>query len=117
MNKILRIIKNLTILKGINESELAQRSSVPQSTINSMFQNNNMPSVDTLLKICDGLSIKASEFFTIYENDYILYEETQNLYQRSFTADETIERISNKLILMSDEEKLLIEEVINKMIR
>ena len=114
MNKILRTLKILTQLKGYTENELAKRSSVPQSTLNSLYQNNHMPSLDTLLKLCQGLSIKPSEFFMIYENDYILEEDPYNAYEESMGKNEIIERISHKLLLLSDEDKLLIESIVNK---
>lgn len=42
---------------------LAKESGITYSTLNSMFNKSNIPTVATLLKLCDGLGITMSQFF------------------------------------------------------
>ncbi|MBQ9885254.1 MAG: helix-turn-helix transcriptional regulator [Lachnospiraceae bacterium] len=60
---ILEKIRFLMNQKGYSENRLASECGITQSTINSMFKNNNLPSLPTLLKICNGLGITMSQFF------------------------------------------------------
>ncbi len=55
--------------KGYTENRLSVLSTVPQSTINSMFKKNNMPSLPTLKLLCQALDISMSHFFYIVEQD------------------------------------------------
>ncbi|MBR2290674.1 MAG: helix-turn-helix transcriptional regulator [Clostridia bacterium] len=52
--------------KGLNSLwELYKNSGVPKSTINSLLGTGktNLPSLPTLLHICEGLDINLQEFF------------------------------------------------------
>jgi len=42
---------------------LAKEAGVSYSTLNNSFRRNNVPSVPTLMRICDGFGITLSEFF------------------------------------------------------
>ena len=42
---------------------LAKEAEISYSTLSNTFQRNNVPSIPTLMKICDGLGITLSEFF------------------------------------------------------
>lgn len=46
-----------------SEYQLARRSGVPQSTINSMFRKNNAPSLYTLEMLCSAFGLTLAEFF------------------------------------------------------
>ena len=51
--------------KGITANELANRSGVTPSTVYSMFDSKRREiSITTIKKLCDGLDISLSEFFT-----------------------------------------------------
>ena len=41
-------LKLLMKQHGLNENQLAKKANVPQSTINSLFQKNNLPTISTL---------------------------------------------------------------------
>lgn len=58
----------LKIQQLMNEREwsiykLSKASSIPYSSLNSLFLKNNQPTVSTLEKLCAGLNITMSEFF------------------------------------------------------
>lgn len=44
--------------------KLAKESSIPYSSLNSMFQKNNQPTLSTLEKLCAGFHISMAEFFS-----------------------------------------------------
>lgn len=42
---------------------LAKESDISYSTLSNTFHRNNVPSVSTLIRICEGFGITLSEFF------------------------------------------------------
>ena len=42
---------------------LAKESDISYSTLSNTFHRNNVPSVSTLIRICEGLGITLAEFF------------------------------------------------------
>ena len=46
------------------EYQLAEKSGLPQSTISSWYRKNQIPSVQSLEKICSAFNITLSQFFT-----------------------------------------------------
>ena len=44
--------------------ELAKRSGVPYSTLNTLYLKGTNPSLPTLQRICDGLGITLQQFFS-----------------------------------------------------
>ena len=50
--------------KGWSEYQLAERSSIPQSTINSWSRTSSIPSVHSLERLCDTFGITLSQFFS-----------------------------------------------------
>ena len=56
-------IKDLTEESGISINELAKRSKLPQSTLNSIINDQKSPTLKTIEKICNGLGISLHDFF------------------------------------------------------
>ena len=56
-------LKLLMKQHGLNENQLAKKANVPQSTINSLFQKNNLPTISTLEALLEALDMTLSEFF------------------------------------------------------
>lgn len=71
LNKILVKIKLLMEKRHWSMYRLAKESGIPYSSLNSLFQKNNQPTISTLERICDGLNISMGEFFStqILQND------------------------------------------------
>lgn len=42
---------------------LAKEAEISYSTLSNTFQRNNVPSIPTLMRLCEGLGITMSEFF------------------------------------------------------
>lgn len=77
-----------------SEYKLSQQSGVPQSTINSMFRNNNNPSLFTLENICNAFNISLSEFFNENNHNVVPQE-----YQELINKWEQLSIAQKKLIL------------------
>lgn len=57
--------KVMHILEERNWSlyRLSKESDISYSTLNNTVQRNNVPSIPTLMRLCEGLGITMSEFF------------------------------------------------------
>ncbi|MDD3185878.1 MAG: helix-turn-helix domain-containing protein [Anaerostipes sp.] len=62
---VLNRINELMKRNGWSRYQLSKKSGITDSTLASMFKNNNLPSLPTLFKLCDGFGITVSEFFDI----------------------------------------------------
>lgn len=78
INNVLSTLKIIMDSKEISEYRLSQISTVPQSTINSMFKKNNVPSISTLQLLCQGLDLTLVEFFSLL-NSYEAIESRDSL--------------------------------------
>ncbi len=56
-------IKKLCADRSWSYYRLAKESNITYSTLNTLLTKNNVPSVATLLKICEGLKITLAQFF------------------------------------------------------
>lgn len=56
-------IKELCMERGYSYYELAKRSQIPYSTLNTMILKNNSPTLPTLCKLCEGFGITMVQFF------------------------------------------------------
>ncbi len=64
MNDTLKKIVDLLNNRTWSLYKLAKESGIPYSSLNSMFQKNNQPTITTLEKICGAFHISMSEFFS-----------------------------------------------------
>ena len=72
LNKTLLKIQELLKERNWSLYKLSKTSDIPYSSLNSLFQHNNQPTISTLEKICIGFHISMSEFFsdnTPYRNE------------------------------------------------
>lgn len=63
-NDVLSTLAIIMKSKNISVYRLAQLSSVPQSTLNSLFSKNNIPSIATLDHLVAALNMTLVDFFT-----------------------------------------------------
>lgn len=54
---------------------LAKESGITYSTLNTLLNRNNIPSIPTLSRICDGFGITLAQFFSDEDALYILTKE------------------------------------------
>lgn len=63
-NPTLMKIENLMLQKNWTVYRLAKESELSYSSLNNIFLRNTEPTLSTLRKICTGLGISLSEFFS-----------------------------------------------------
>ena len=68
-------IKELCEKYGFSYYELAKRSEIPYSTLNTMLLKENQPSLSTLRKLCSGFGITLLQFFNTEEVPVTLSEQ------------------------------------------
>ena len=57
-------IKEICKRRGWSYYKLAKESNISHSSLNYMFKHQHVPTISTLIKICNGLDITLSQFFT-----------------------------------------------------
>ena len=73
-------IKDLCAERHYSYYELAKRSNIAYSTLNSMILKNNSPTLPTLDKLCNGFGISILQFFQIGpKSDALLPEQSECL--------------------------------------
>lgn len=102
--------------RGLTEYKLSQLSSVSQSTINSLYAKNNMPSIPTLEDLCEGLGITMSEFFSMRESEFKIDESERQMYQINTQNNENrMQNMTEMMLLLSEEDKALIEGLLKSL--
>ena len=61
---ILERIFELRRKKGWSEYRPSLESGIPQSTISSWYRKSAIPTLNSLIALCDAFGIKCSQFFT-----------------------------------------------------
>lgn len=64
MFDILGKITSERLNRGWSEYQLSLNSGIAQSTISTWYRKNMQPSISSLEKICNGLGITLSQFFS-----------------------------------------------------
>lgn len=60
---VLAKIKDLLTDRGWTLYRLSKESGISYSTLNNTFHRNNVPSISTLLHVCEGFGMTMAEFF------------------------------------------------------
>ena len=60
---VINHVKTLCKEKGWTYYRLAQEAGIPYSTLNNMLHRDNIPTVPTIQKMCDGMGITLADFF------------------------------------------------------
>lgn len=67
---VINRIQELLKFKHWSVYKLAQKSDLPYSSLNNIFNRKTCPSIITLEKICSGLGISLAEFFNYKETPF-----------------------------------------------
>ena len=59
------------------EYQLAEKSGLTQSTISSWYRKNLLPTIPSLMKICDAFEITLSHFFLEDSNQSVVLNDRQ----------------------------------------
>ena len=84
---ILKRIEDLRKKKGWSIYKLAEESMITQSTLANMYTRNTMPSISTLINICNGLGLSLSEFFCENDKDMTRIKEDKLLQSYNKLTD------------------------------
>jgi len=64
---VIERIKELCAARSWTFYKLAKESGITYSTLNTMMNRSNSPSIPTLSRICDGFGITLSQFFSDHD--------------------------------------------------
>lgn len=64
-NYIIERIEKLCEMRKMSRYRLAQKSGISQSSISNLLNRRNVPSIQTLEKLCNGLDITLAQFFAM----------------------------------------------------
>lgn len=95
---ILKRIKELQKERGWTNYQLAQEATMTQSTLTNMFARKTLPSVTTLIAICDAFELTLSEFFSENETTLILSNDETQLIQKYRQLSKKNKNIINILV-------------------
>lgn len=79
MKDILQEITRLRLQRHWSEYELAKNSGLSQSTISTWYRKQQIPTIQTLEKVCAGLGITLSQFFAEGDDVISLTSEQREL--------------------------------------
>ena len=74
---ILDKITQFRLERNWSEYQLAEESGLTQSTISSWYRKHMLPTIPSLMKICDAFGITLSQFFLEDGDNVILISEQQ----------------------------------------
>lgn len=63
MKSILEEITRLRLERNWSEYDLSKHAGLSQSTISTWYRKKQIPTIQTLNKLCDGFGITLSQFF------------------------------------------------------
>lgn len=67
---------------------LAKEADIPYSTLNTMLHKSNIPTVPSLMKLCDGFGITLSQFFDERDETAHLTQQEKNCLAHWNNLDE-----------------------------
>ena len=68
----------LRLERNWSEYQLAEKSGLTQSTISTWYRKNMLPTIPSLIKICDAFGLTLSQFFLEDDGNTIHITERQN---------------------------------------
>ncbi|MBD5486823.1 MAG: helix-turn-helix transcriptional regulator [Lachnospiraceae bacterium] len=77
MIDVLEKITELRIERHWTEYQLAEASGLTQSTISSWYRKDMLPTLPSLMKICDAFNISISQFFIEDNSNAVLLNDKQ----------------------------------------
>ncbi len=93
MKDVLKEITRLREKRKWSEYDLAKRSGLTQSTISTWYRKNQIPTIQTLDKVCHGLGITLSQFFAEGDDAVSLTPEQKELLDNWSALTETQQKL------------------------
>ena len=76
---ILKRIEALRDERGWTNYRMSEEAKLDNSVINNMFKRGTMPSMATLIALCEAFDLSLSQFFNEDETAFILSEDEKDL--------------------------------------
>lgn len=96
---VLEEITRLRLQRNWTEYELAMHSKLPQSTISTWYRKKQVPTVQSIDKICKGCGITLSQFFAEGDDAVHLTPEQRELLDRWSSLTEKQRELDKRLLL------------------
>ena len=97
MKDVLKEITRLREKRKWSEYDLAKRSGLAQSTISTWYRKNQIPTIQTLDKVCHGLGITLSQFFAEGDDAVSLTPEQKELLDNWSALTEVQQKLFSEL--------------------
>ena len=78
---ILERIDMLRKDRGWSIHKLSKEAALKQSTVNNLYERNNVPTLPTLEKLCAAFGISLAEFFSEYTEQVLTKEQKELLIE------------------------------------
>lgn len=98
MKDILKEITRLREERGWSEYELAKNAGLSQSTISTWYRKQQIPTIQTLYKVCNGFGITLSQFFAEGDDAISLTSRQKELLDNWSVLNEQQQQIIMDLI-------------------
>ena len=93
MKDVLKEITRLREKRKWSEYDLAKHSGLAQSTISTWYRKNQVPTIQTLDKVCHGFGITLSQFFAEGDDAISLTPEQMELLDNWSALTETQQKL------------------------
>ena len=90
---VINHIKEICKQRGWTYYRLAKEANIPHSSINTMLNHQHIPTLNNLIKICNGFNITLAQFFFTMEQASTEQEELLKLWY-------TLDNNSRKMALI-----------------
>lgn len=98
MKNVLEEITRLRMERKWTEYDLSKHSGLSQSTISNWYRKKQVPTIQTLSKVCDGLGITLSQFFAEGEDAISLTPVQKEMLDNWSTLNEQQQQIVMDLL-------------------
>ena len=101
MKNVLEEITKLRLERNWSEYELSKYSGVPQSTISTWYRKNQVPTLQNIARICEGMGITLSQFFSDGDDAISLTPEQRELLDNwsalTFEKQQVVKELLRKM--------------------
>ena len=101
MKNVLEEITKLRLERNWSEYELSKYSGVPHSTISTCYRKNQVPTLQNIARICEGMGITLSQFFSEGDDAISLTPEQRELLDNwsalTFEKQQVVKELLRKM--------------------
>ena len=98
MKDVLEEITRQRLKRGWTEYQLAKNANLTQSTISTWYRKKQIPTIDSLSKVCAGFGMTLSAFFLEGDDAIVLTQEQRELLDHWGALSPTQQKIVLELL-------------------